>query len=69
MLVVRILYYALALSCLILSGYLSYKGYLYHVGEMTPFFVAMIIISLLMCDIALQVRREAGDRIASSCWP
>lgn len=63
MLVVRILYYALALSCLILSGYLSYKGYLYHVGEMTPFFVAMIIISLLMCDIALQVRREAGDRI------
>ena len=63
MVVVRVLYYALALSCLILSAYLSYKGYLYHVGEMTPFFVAMIIISLLMCDIALQVRREAGDRL------
>jgi hypothetical protein len=60
---VRILYYLLTLVCIILSTVLSYYGFLAHVGAMTPFFVAMIMISLLMCDIALQKRRENGERL------
>lgn len=63
--VVRILFYALTFVCLTLSAYLSYWGYLAHVGSMTPFFVAMIIVSLLMCDISLQKRRELGERLGT----
>lgn len=62
--VIRIVYYLLTICCLILSAYLSFWGYLYHVGwPMTGFFVAMIILGLFGIDIAIQVRRERGDSI------
>lgn len=60
---VRILFYVLTLICVGLSGVLSYFGYLYHTGTVTPLFVGMIVIGLLMCDITLQVRRSKGQSV------
>ncbi|MGB0505234.1 MAG: hypothetical protein ACPGGK_03475 [Pikeienuella sp.] len=63
MVAVRLLYYLVTIVCLCMSAYLSYFGYLFHTGQITLFFVAMIIATMLACDIAIQVRREGAERI------
>lgn len=58
--ILRIFYYLIALLCLAISVVLSYYGYLFHFGNLTIPFVAVIGLFLLGGDIALQMFREQG---------